>query len=215
MRGWLWAGVVGVGCAALVGCAGQFASVTPAEAVARLRTGQPLLRCRESCLAAWQRTEPQAVQLAAAARWQELAVLVLRVGYQDDLTLYYLGRAAEGIGYPGAAASYYRQSMELSGTSISCRYLSRVCGGVALPREASLRLARIDRELSRRFRRRAPPRPAASPSETMPAASEVAEPAPAGAEPFPAPPPPPPPPPAPSPVPPHGSDYIEPPPIVR
>ena len=32
-----------------------------------------------------------------------LAALVMRIGYQDDLSLYYLGRAAEGMGYRAPA----------------------------------------------------------------------------------------------------------------
>lgn len=187
--------LVGLGCLLLAGCAERVASVTPAESLTLLRTGRPLLRCRDACLAEWQRAQPQAAQLEAGARWQGLAQLVLRIGYQDDLSLYYLGRAAEGIGYPTAAASYYRQSMQLSGTSISCQNLSRLCAGVALPRAASSRLAAIERELSRsRPRRngtalRGPETPEAAPRE--PAA------------------------PVPSPVGPPPSEYIEPPPAPR
>ncbi|HLY45918.1 MAG TPA: hypothetical protein VKQ73_10100 [Stellaceae bacterium] len=222
-----------LGCLALGGCVGQPAAPTPAQAVALLQSGRPLLSCRQPCLASWQEVQPQAAQLAALARWAELAALVLRVGYQDDLTLYYLGQAAEGIGNPGAAAGFYRDSIEFSGTVNACRYLSRMCGGVALPRAAQLRLAAIDRALSRRYRppgrgphRLAPAEPATpAPGEVAPPApSEVAPPAPGdGAAPAPsaaAPPlpPPPPPPPLPTrapPATPHASDYIEPPPSGR
>jgi hypothetical protein len=82
---------------------------------------------------------------------------VMRTGYQDDLSLYYLGRAAEGSGFKKAAASYYRQSIELSGTSISCVYLSGLCGGVSLPIAASQRLAAVERPSSpRRSRAKQP-----------------------------------------------------------
>jgi len=80
-----------------------------------------------------------AAQLDAATNWDDLAVLVMRSGYQDDLSLYYLGRAAEGRGFYGAAASYYRRSMQLSGTSVSCMNLSHLCGGVTLPKTAAER----------------------------------------------------------------------------
>src|SRR5947208_1770319 len=53
--------------AALTGCATPPAEVTPAAAVARLRTGEPLLTCREACLGDWQRAQPQAAQLRLAA----------------------------------------------------------------------------------------------------------------------------------------------------
>ncbi len=45
---------------------------------------------------------------------------MIRVGYQDDLSLFYLGRAAEGLGFTAGAAAYYQQSKELSGTAIGC-----------------------------------------------------------------------------------------------
>ena len=180
MHAWSYRGLVGptfiaLGCLLLAGCVERPAP-TPADAVAQLRTGGQLLSCREPCLAEWQRVQPQAAQLAADARWQDLAVLVLRTGYQDDLSLYYLGRAAEGIGYPGAAASYYRQSMRLSGTSVSCQILSRQCGGAVLPRAAALRGAAIDRELARPRSRR----PGSAPQgPELPAAAPAGE----GAEP--------------------------------
>lgn len=172
-------------------------------------------------MAAWQAVQPQGAQLAAARHWADLAALVLRVGYEDDLSLYYLGNAAEGTGYPGAAASYYRQSVRLSQTSAACLRLSRLCGGLALPRAASLRLAVIDRELSRKYGivGAGPHRVAPAPGEPA-RRSEAAEPvasdgSPPAAAPVSAPEP------APSrDVPPpnsaqHPPDYIEPPPLGR
>src|SRR5512141_3172820 len=108
-RKWWCPGLVALGCFLLAGCADQSASITPAEAMALLRTGQPLLSCREPCLAAWQGAQPQAAKHDKSARWQKLAMLLLRIRYEDDLSLYYLGRAAEGVGYRSAAVRYYRQ----------------------------------------------------------------------------------------------------------
>jgi len=205
----------------LGGCVPQPEAIDPAAAVARLSTGAPLLRCREACVGEWQRAQPRAAQLAAAGRWADLATLVQRVGYQDDLTLYYLGEAAEYLGYPGAAASYYRQSTYLTGTSIACQNLSRNCGGYIFPRAAALRLAAIERSLVYRRRPRhlapaphgqEPPTPAEV--ETVPSPPEAAvQSAPAAAE-IP-PPPAPAPPPNPAPMRSPGSDYIEPPPATH
>ena len=229
MRNWYRGSLIAVGVLTLAGCATQPAAVNPAQAVALLQSGQPLLHCREACVASWQRAAPQAAQLDTAARWADLAALVESSDYQDDLSLYYLGRAAEGLGYRGAAASYYRQSTYLSGTAISCRWLSRSCGGVELPRAALLRLTAIEHTLNppRNPRARAvvpqPVPPPSAPREAVqPVAAEprYASPAPAAA-PAPAPPgvPPPPaylmPPPAPRPSAQPPSDYIEPPPAVR
>jgi len=151
----------------LAGCvppAGRAPEVPAAELLAQLPTGRPLLDCREPCLAQWKAVEPQARQSEAAGYWRELATLVLRSRYQDDLTLYYLGRAAEGLGYPVAAASYYRQSQSLSGTAVACEWLSRDCGGIILPRAAAQRLAAIERPLEPARHRNVAPAPARVPS---------------------------------------------------
>ena len=199
-------------CLVLAGCAGRPSPPTPEQSLALLRTGQPVLSCREPCLAEWQIAQPQAAQLDAGRRSRELAVLVMRIGYQDDLSLYYLGRAAEGMGYRAAAVSYYRQSMQLSGTSISCQYLSRQCGGVALPRAAESRVAALERMLN-------PPRPRRpGPGAPGPASPETPEAASGGAvEPAPTPLANPAPSPGPGAEPPRPAafEYIEPPPAAR
>jgi hypothetical protein len=157
----------------LTGCAEQRSGLSPADAVAQLRTGAPMLTCREACIADWRRAQPQAAQLDAAGSWPELAALVIGTGYQDDLSLYYLGRAAEGLGFPGAAASYYRQSTYFSASSLSCRYLSGVCGGLAFPTAAVVRIAAIDHELNRGRPRRAVRAPAgAAPATLAPSSAE-------------------------------------------
>src|SRR5882672_9265117 len=97
MRKWCRGGLVATACLALFGCAERADTVKTAETLAQLRAGRALLSCRDPCLAEWRRVQPQAAQLDAAAQWQDLAVLLARAGYQDDLSLYYLGRAAEGL----------------------------------------------------------------------------------------------------------------------
>jgi hypothetical protein len=180
---WNWALF---GCLALAGCV-EHPALSSADAMALLASGRQVLTCRERCLAEWKHAEPQAVQLNAAARWTDLAMLVLQTGYEDDLSLYYLGRAAEGLGYPASASSYYRQSSRLSGTAASCQNLSRMCGGVALPRAALLREAVVTREFNRGANRAVRPekrrtsRPETSVSEMeppipAPVSSEAVEP---------------------------------------
>jgi hypothetical protein len=199
MRRWYYQALVAWACVALVGCAERADTVKPAETLARLRAGRPLLDCREPCLAQWRRAQPQAAQLDAGTRWQELAMLLTRIGYQDDLSLYYLGRAAEGLGSREAAASYYRQSTQLSRTSGSCQTLSRQCGGVALPRAAALRVAAVERELNRVRPRRIEPAPQ-GPATPEAGPVEVEAPAPS---------------PVSRPAGPAASEYIEPPPAAR
>jgi len=224
MRRWYYQGLIarvliGLACLVPAGCADQRGSVTPAESLALLRTGQPVLRCREACLAEWQRAQPQAAQLDAGRRSEELALLVMRTGYQDDLSLYYLGRAAEGMGYRAAAQSYYRQSTQLSGTSISCQYLSRQCGGVALPQASLSRVATLERMFSSPRPRRTGPAsqgPGAPGVPGAPETPEVPEAAPVEvSEPPPSPVPPPAARPVSRPAGPAPFEYIEPPPAAR
>src|SRR6266851_7154260 len=208
MRTGGWVVMVVLQFSILAGCGGQMgrlANEQPTTLLGRLRTGLPLLDCRAPCLDEWRRVQPGAAERDARANWQDLAVLVLRTGYQDDLSLYYLGRAAQGLGYLRAAASYYWQSVQLSGTSSSCEHLSRMCGGVVLPPMASSRLAAIERDLhmSRHRRTRPMPRRPATPTSTTtetespaPSDSEASQQSPAG-------------------KPAQAKDYIEPPPAVR
>ena len=217
----IWrAAALALGCALLVGCAEQQNSVNVDSSLAQMQIGAPILRCRDACLADWRRDQPEAQQLHAQGRWRALAALVIRVNYQDDLSLYYLARAAEGLGFTAGAAAYYKQSKELSGTAIACSYLSRLCGGIVLPQAASLRLSLVMLQLERE--RRATPAPApgkaapatiegattgtAQPTETL-APEPVAVPAPV-IPPAPAPAPPPP-------KPADARDFIEPPPAQR
>jgi hypothetical protein len=154
--------------AALLACAPQSETVSPEQRLAMIPTGEPLLTCRADCLAAWRAAEPQAEALAAGRRWTDLALLVLRVNYEDDLTDYYLGEAAQEMGYHAAAASYYRQSIELSRGPAACAVYSRMCGGVSLPRAASSRLAMLGRPAPRRVEKPAPKaeEPVAAPAAT-------------------------------------------------
>ena len=133
---------IGLALMLLCGCAGggsdnRYANMARPELLAQLQLGRSVLRCREACLSAWREAQPYAARLDASGQWGDLAATVMRTEYQDDLSLYYLGRAAEGLGFYPAAVSYYRQSMELSGTSISCAYLSRLCGGNSAARRCS------------------------------------------------------------------------------
>lgn len=210
-----------VGCDGLGGggSEGRLAHAPRPELLARLQLGQSVLDCREACLGEWKRIQPKAAQFDSTAQWSDLAVLVMRSGYQDDLSLYYLGRAAEGMGFYAPAAGYYRQSIQLSGTSISCANLSRLCGGVTLPNSAVERLAAAERTLAPRKVRRKPPPAASSPSPAT-----APEPTAEAVEPAEQPQPTPPTPPAPPAAPPaavgdprrsSASEYIEPPPASR
>jgi len=166
-----WIGAIGLGCAVLAGCAttAQRETVSTDKVLENLSVGQPLLRCREPCLTDWRAAQPKAQSLAAAAKWRDLVTLLAGIGYQDDLSLYYLGEAAERLGYTTAAIIYYRQSAGLSGTSIACGYLSKQCGGVSLPQAAQARIAALNQPTKRPRPAPASPGGGAAPASIPPA----------------------------------------------
>jgi hypothetical protein len=160
-------GLVGL---VLASCAEKPPTLEPSQILAQLQAGRLELSCRDACLAEWQRVQPTAEQLDVGSRWYDLAALVVRTRYQDNLTLYYLGRAAQGLEYYSAAQSYYGQSMQLSGTSIACENMSKVCGGMTFPKAASFRLAEVDQALLP-----PKPRPARAPLTPPPVPSATSE----------------------------------------
>jgi hypothetical protein len=107
----------------VVGCTMKNASVPPAQLMSQFQTGQAVLDCRADCSFAWDQNRAQAAALDATGRWQELAVLVMQVGFMNDLSYYYLGHAAENLGYLQPAEKYYRIAERLSVTDMSCHQM--------------------------------------------------------------------------------------------
>jgi len=68
------------------------------------------------------------------AQWEALATLILNDHYGDDVRWYFLGRAAEGLGWCDAALAYYGKS-EAQGAQFITRCLGRACAGIRV-REA-------------------------------------------------------------------------------
>jgi hypothetical protein len=122
VRNWLRPFCIGAAVSAMVvGCTMKNASVPPSQLMSELQAGQPMLDCRVDCGLAWANNRQNAAVLNAAGRWQELALLVMQIGYMDDLTYYYLGQAAENLGYLQAAQRYYRIAEQIAVTQMSCR----------------------------------------------------------------------------------------------
>lgn len=81
------------------------------------------------------------------SNWLDLALLTLSNGYPSDMTYYYLGRAAEGIGDYANAITYYNVALNpRAGGGIECNYLFDNCDGLNFPADAQNRIV-IVREL--------------------------------------------------------------------
>ncbi len=103
--------------ALLSGCATELAPLTPEMEVSMmsdLRDGRQTLVCGPKCEPAWNERARIVQTLDHAQRWSELSTLVMRIGYGNDLAYYYLGQAAQGMGYHRAAIGYYTEALALS-----------------------------------------------------------------------------------------------------
>ena len=125
----------------LSGCAtsgSQTSSGAPVENVlSSLKAGDIRLPCQMSCSMAWGWNAIEINDLYTKGSWSELASEVTRVGLSGDLQYFYLGRAAEGLGYITSARIYYKLSME---DPYKCDDIFDNCDGVAIPDETLSRL---------------------------------------------------------------------------
>lgn len=106
-----------------------------AQTLSALRSGTINLNCGAACAWGWVNERARMRAFDAAGDWESLALRVAQVGYQKDLAYYYLGRAAEGLGYREAALAYYGDSYTLAtGTQPGpqCRQVAGDCMGVDL-----------------------------------------------------------------------------------
>ena len=127
----------------------------------------------------------------------------MQIGYMNDLSYYYLGRAAENLGYLQAAERYYRISERLSVTQMSCHQSevnianlfgtpANICDGYTFPdalyphlQSVEARLAALNappppthRSKSRTARRAPSQTPASTSPATQSGGSGFVEPAP-------------------------------------
>ncbi len=169
------------GCAAPIGF--QDANQRTA-ALASFHAGQAQITCPSGqiCLLNWIHARPVASRMMQAQHWDDLADVVLASGYDQDLTWFYLGLAASGLGYNDAARTYLSRSEQRSivGGLQSC--VPDNCDGINLPNDAAVLVASLPATgpgqplQSRRVVQRRRP---AKPTETAKAAQTPANAAPA------------------------------------
>lgn len=112
-------------------------------ALQAFRQGEAVLGC-DSCAMAFSNRQGKLRAYHEQRAWEALAREVLEIGYVQDISWYYLGAAAEGLGL-GAARQYYRQAVNLAGNKEThCMgAFANLCNGVDLPRQAAEALARL------------------------------------------------------------------------
>lgn len=87
---------------------------------------------------------PKLAILYEEGLWIRLVETVLEHNFGDNLSYYYLGRAAYEMGYYDAAIKYLNQSIEESKRPLTGKCIS--CNGVKLPAESELLKAKIRSE---------------------------------------------------------------------
>ncbi|MNF44651.1 hypothetical protein D3C85_969990 [compost metagenome] len=102
-------------------------------------TGEVRLRCNISCSGRWGMERQKWTALYQNQLWQDLALSVADVNFQGDVQYFYLGRAAEGLGFYQAADTYYRLSRTVT---FRCGGSSE-CGNVNVPVAVSEGLVRV------------------------------------------------------------------------
>lgn len=106
----------------------------------QLGTGAVRLQCEAACLVRWNANSRHIKALHDNRLWADLAQQVMAIDYPSDLTYYYLGRAAEGMGYPEAATTYYRLAIS---HLHRCESWVSDCAGFDFPRDIRVRLAAL------------------------------------------------------------------------
>jgi S1-C subfamily serine protease len=137
-------GVIGATSLALINCAqtGPSAKLEDARTIhlTTLASGKTRLTCETTCLIAWSSASKKIKALHDNKLWEDLAVEVSKIGYASDLTYYYLGRAAAGLGHTDAAKNYYR--LGLSQTQHCDGWFSS-CEGLEFPSDLRVQLANL------------------------------------------------------------------------
>jgi len=122
-------------------------TVSP-DLLASVREGTVEFTCRSSaCENVWLARVEQAAHLTTQARWAELSALLVVTNYSSDIGYYFLGRAADGLGSPGAAVHYYELAKaELKGDR-SCDAIG-LCRGLGIPAVIDAELAAAQRRVN-------------------------------------------------------------------
>jgi len=102
--------------------------------------GEVRLTCGVSCAGAWGAAIHHAKSLNDNQVWVDLATEVMRIGFGNDLSYYFLGRAAEGMGYVEAAKTYFRLALA---HEYKCAGAFNVCDGFVFPRDIQTSLSQL------------------------------------------------------------------------
>jgi len=108
------------------------------EAFDKFSKGEAELKC-DSCSAEFILKQGSLRELHGEKSWRQLALYTIKIGYRIDLAWYYLGVAADKLGFPEASAKYLAEALRLSAQkdTACARALILSCGGIDIAKEAT------------------------------------------------------------------------------
>ncbi len=110
----------------------------------RFKGGEVNLDCNLACSFSSGTNRKSMTELYSNQNWKDLAIVITKLNFPRDVNYFYLGRAAEELGYRQAAKIYYQKAIELSTSSKRCGYVFKYqCNGIDVPSEADAGLSRV------------------------------------------------------------------------
>jgi Zn-dependent protease with chaperone function len=101
----------------------------------RFRSGEAVLACGAECALGYTFQKSTWKTLHEKQAWRELAIRVMRVGYENDLSYHLLGEAAKGLGFEDAAAAYYKRAAEAYAAGKTCGGAFNTCDGFVVSKQ--------------------------------------------------------------------------------
>ena len=132
--------------AALGSCAAENENISTDSNLAQALTeefleGKTVLTCAVPCAFRHGNNRVKIHNFYKLEQWGELAEITLRHGSREDSSYYYLGRAAEGLGFNKAAKIYYKNAIN---ERYKCKsYPFDLCEGLDIPSLARKRIKNI------------------------------------------------------------------------
>ncbi len=104
------------------------------EPFEKFKRGENVFECRFECALGYGSSRGTWKELHAKGAWRDLAVAVLKVGYDGDLSYFMLAEAANGLGLKEAAQAYYARALAAEKDGKGCAGLLDTCEGLEVTR---------------------------------------------------------------------------------
>lgn len=123
----------------ITGCATGGANVADPNFMKDFGAGNVRLTCTLACAGSAGANRSKLTQLYTQGKWPDLAREVARIGYENEREYFYLGVAAQQLGYKNAARTYYNLALT---TQYKCSIQG--CDGFVFPRDIQSQLSLLD-----------------------------------------------------------------------